>query len=305
MTARYSELFLEMLATERGASANTIDSYRRDIEDLDSWLHSKKRTLLAATTIDIRDYLADLDRRGMARTTSARRLSAIKQFYGFLLQEDIRSDDPALNLDAPRPARRLPKYLSVEEVGRLFDQVEKGDSRNHVRMTALLHLLYATGMRVSELVSLPYPALGRDDNFIIIHGKGDKERLVPVNRQALSALQEYLKLRDSFLAPGSHSKWLFPSRAKEGHLTRQRFGQLLKNLALEAGLPPVKVSPHVLRHAFASHLLANGADLRSLQKMLGHADISTTQIYTHVLDKRLMDLVRQGHPLAEKETDES
>lgn len=172
-------------------------------------------------------------------------------------------------------------------------------------MTALLHLLYATGMRVSELVCLPFPVIGRDEQFIIIHGKGDKERLVPVNEQALSAVRDYLSLRDGYVTPGGHSRWLFPSRGKDGHLTRQRFGQLLKNLAVEAGLAPQKVSPHVLRHAFASHLLANGADLRSLQKMLGHADISTTQIYTHVLNERLMELVKTGHPLAENIADSS
>lgn len=299
MNFQYSELFLEMLVTERGVSTNTVDAYRRDIQDLETWLLSSRKSVLSAGSEDIRGYLGSLDQRGMARTTSARRLSAIKQFYGFLLQEDIRADDPALNLDAPKPGRRLPKYLSVNEVGKLFDEIEGGDSRDDLRISALLHLLYATGMRVSELVSLPFPVVGRDEKFIIIHGKGNKERLVPVNNEALSAVQDYLKIRGSFVAKGEHSKWLFPSRGKDGHLTRQRFGQLLKKLAEEAGLPPRKVSPHVLRHAFASHLLANGADLRSLQKMLGHADISTTQIYTHVLNERLMELVKTGHPLAE------
>ncbi len=299
MDFQYSDLFLEMLTTERGMSANTIDAYRRDIEDLESWLFQYEKNVETAMPDDLKGYLRDLDQRGMARTTSARRLSAIKQFFGFLLSEDIRIDDPAMNLDAPKLGKRLPKYLSVDEVNKLFEQVEQSDSRNGKRMNALLHLLYATGMRVSELVSLPFPVIRNDEKFIIIQGKGNKERLVPLNDGAVSAVQQYLTVRESYLNDGAHSSWLFPSRGAEGHLTRQRFGQLLKNIAYKAELDTKKVSPHVLRHAFASHLLANGADLRSLQKMLGHADISTTQIYTHVLNERLMQLVNSSHPLAQ------
>jgi integrase/recombinase XerD len=299
MDFQYSDLFLEMLTTERGMSANTIDAYRRDIEDLESWLFQYEKNVETAMPDDLKGYLRDLDQRGMARTTSARRLSAIKQFFGFLLSEDIRIDDPAMNLDAPKLGKRLPKYLSVDEVNKLFEQVQLNDSRDGKRMNALLHLLYATGMRVSELVSLPFPVIRNDEKFIIIQGKGNKERLVPLNDGAVSAVQQYLTVRGSFLNDGAHSIWLFPSRGAEGHLTRQRFGQLLKNIAYKAKMDTKKVSPHVLRHAFASHLLANGADLRSLQKMLGHADISTTQIYTHVLNERLMQLVNSSHPLAQ------
>src|SRR5690606_22314520 len=242
-------------------------------------------------------YLKFMDDLGLKATTQARRLSALRQLFSYLLTEDIRRDDPSLNIDSPRAGRRLPKYLSEAEVDCLLAAAE-GESAEEKRLHALLQLLYATGLRVSELVTLPYPALRDEDRFLLVRGKGGKERLVPVNRTSKQALDEYLALRSSFCPDGAHSKWLFPSRSEEGHLTRQRLGQLLKDLAIRSGIDPAKVSPHVLRHAFASHLLANGADLRSLQKMLGHADISTTQIYTHVLQKRLMEIVATHHPLA-------
>lgn len=297
MSAPYLEAFLEMLLTERGAAANTLAAYRRDLADFADFIARRGVSLKNASSADIQAYLKFMDDLGLKATTQARRLSALRQLFSYLLTEDIRRDDPSLNIDSPRAGRRLPKYLSEAEVDCLLAAAE-GESAEEKRLHALLQLLYATGLRVSELVTLPYPALRDEDRFLLVHGKGGKERLVPVNRTSKQALDEYLALRSSFCPDGAHSKWLFPSRSEEGHLTRQRLGQLLKDLAIRSGIDPAKVSPHVLRHAFASHLLANGADLRSLQKMLGHADISTTQIYTHVLQKRLMEIVATHHPLA-------
>ncbi len=297
MSAPYLEAFLEMLLTERGAAANTLAAYRRDLADFADFIARRGVSLKNASSADIQAYLKFMDDLGLKATTQARRLSALRQLFSYLLTEDIRRDDPSLNIDSPRAGRRLPKYLSEAEVDCLLAAAE-GESAEEKRLHALLQLLYATGLRVSELVTLPYPALRDEDRFLLVRGKGGKERLVPVNRTSKQALDEYLALRSSFCPDGAHSKWLFPSRSEEGHLTRQRLGQLLKDLAIRSGIDPAKVSPHVLRHAFASHLLANGADLRSLQKMLGHADISTTQIYTHVLQKRLMEIVATHHPLA-------
>jgi len=298
MSLHLIEGFLEMLLTERGAAANTIDSYRRDMEEFSRFISKKDTDLNSCGPSDIKDYLKSLDDAGLKNSTQARRLSAIKQFFSYMLGDEFRSDDPSMNIDSPRAQRRLPKYLSEEEVGRLLLAAE-GSEPEKLRMASLLQLLYATGLRATELVTLPFPALRDQDRFLIIRGKGNKERLVPVNQSAKAALQSYLEIRHCFLPDEKHSKWLYPSRGETGHLTRQRFGQLLKALALEANIDPKKVSPHVLRHAFASHLLANGADLRSLQKMLGHSDISTTQIYTHVLQKRLMEVVSTHHPLAD------
>jgi integrase/recombinase XerD len=298
MSLHLIEGFLEMLLTERGAAVNTIDSYRRDMEEFSRFISKKDTDLNSCGPSDIKDYLKSLDAAGLKNSTQARRLSAIKQFFSYMLGDEFRSDDPSMNIDSPRAQRRLPKYLSEEEVGRLLLAAE-GSEPEKLRMASLLQLLYATGLRATELVTLPFPALRDQDRFLIIRGKGNKERLVPVNQSAKAALQSYLEIRHCFLPDEKHSKWLYPSRGETGHLTRQRFGQLLKALALEANIDPKKVSPHVLRHAFASHLLANGADLRSLQKMLGHSDISTTQIYTHVLQKRLMEVVSTHHPLAD------
>jgi integrase/recombinase XerD len=236
---------------------------------------------------------------GMTASTAARRLSALRQFFKFLVQENIRKDDPAALLDAPKRARPLPKLLSEDDVDRLLTEARtlRDDPAESARLTALLEVLYATGLRVSELVGLRWPPFGDDARFLVIRGKGDKERLVPLSEPARQAIEDYAGWRNDFIA-GKTSPWLFPSRGESGHLTRQRFGQLLKDLAVQADINPAKVSPHVLRHAFASHLLARGADLRAVQKMLGHADISTTQIYTHVLEARKQALVRQHHPLA-------
>ncbi|GLQ05629.1 site-specific tyrosine recombinase XerD [Sneathiella chinensis] len=291
------EMFLEMLLVERGASPHTLDAYRRDLEDLAAFLNRRDADWKSCTAVHLKAYVRELADAGLANATQSRRLSAIRHFFSFLLAEDVRSDDPSQNIDRPTTAQRLPKYLSEGEVDALFGAV-KGNGPEPLRLMALLQILYATGMRVSELVSLPYPPLRKEDAFLVIRGKGGKERQVPLNGEARNALETYMAVRETFMAHADHSPWLFPSRGKAGHLTRQRFAQMLKELAGLAGLDPARVSPHVLRHAFASHLLAGGADLRSLQKMLGHADISTTQIYTHVLEERLVSTVKSHHPLA-------
>lgn len=292
------EGFLEMLQSERGVAANTSAAYRHDLEEFETFLKKRGSEFWTADPGHIKAYLKFLDDAGLKNSTQARRLSAVKQFFTYLLGEEIRDDDPSLNIDNPKPGRRLPKYLSEEEVDRLL-QATEGETPEDLRMASLMQLLYATGLRVSELISLPFPVLREEDRFLIVRGKGDKERLVPVAQSAKDALRDYVGVRESFLGEKEHSPWLYPSRGKQGYLTRQRFGQMLKHLAIKAQVDPNKVSPHVLRHAFASHLLANGADLRSLQKMLGHSDISTTQIYTHVLEKRLIDIVSSHHPLAD------
>ena len=292
-----AELFEEMLRAERGASDNTVQAYRRDLAHLNAFLIGKGMSLDGAGAADLHGYLAALDRAGMAPRTAARRLSAMRQFYRFLHAEGRRADNPTATLDSPRRGRPLPKLLSEPEVDGLLQAAGTRPGPEGVRLAALMQLLYATGMRVSELVGLPLAAAVRDPRLILVRGKGGKERLVPLNEAAREAVQAWIEVRrkNPRLAD---SGFLFPSRSGAGHLTRHRFGQLLKELAIEAGIDPAKVSPHVLRHAFATHLLNRGADLRSVQQMLGHADISTTQIYTHVLDERLRQLVESHHPLA-------
>jgi len=294
------ELFLEMLLAERGAAQNTLESYRRDLENFAVFVAKSDVLVEDADENLIRKFMASLSSQGMAPSTSARRLSALRQFFGFLHGEGYRDDNPCTTVDSPRQGKSLPKYLSEEEVDALLSAAHTRLGPGGQRLVALLEVLYATGLRVSELVGLPLGALGRDGQMMIVRGKGGKERMVPLSDPAMEAITVYLKVREGFLrgAPPKAEAWLFPSRGSEGHLTRARFGQLLKELAVEAGLDPRRVSPHVLRHSFASHLLAHGADLRSLQQMLGHADIATTQIYTHVLDERLKRLVEQAHPLA-------
>ncbi len=285
-----------MLAVERGASPRTLEAYRRDLEDLADVLKSDPST---AGVDQLRRYLDHMNRLGLAPRTAARRLSCLRQFYKFLYAEGVRADDPAAPLESPRLGRPLPKYLTEEEVDRLLAAARGIEGRQGLPASALLELLYATGLRVSELVALPLNAVPRNKPTIIVRGKGDKERMVPVGEAALAALSAYLPVRESYLPkPAKSSRWLFPSDSREGHLTRSGFALLLKEIAVAAGISPARVSPHVLRHSFATHLLANGADLRSLQQMLGHADISTTQIYTHVLDERLRRLVSDYHPLA-------
>ena len=289
-----------MMIVERGASKNTIDAYRRDLSDYFGFLLENGAAAETASADQIRAYLSALAKAGVKGSTAARRLSAMRQFHRFLFAEGMRPDDPTTVIDAPKTASALPKILSEEEVDALLQTARAESSPDGVRLVCLLELLYATGMRVSELVTLPLAAVLRDEPFLLITGKGSKERLVPTGPAARAAVHDYLSIRPVFDRPEDPSSFLFPSRGKEGHLTRQRFGQMLKDLALKAGLDPAKVSPHVLRHAFASHLLAHGADLRIVQQLLGHADISTTQIYTHVQEERLKALVNQHHPLAKR-----
>lgn len=297
--SRHFDNFLEMLSAERGLAQNSLLAYRNDLADFSGFLTGRGDDAETVGIDALRLYMQGLSDQGMTAATAARRLSALRQFFKFLVQENIRKDDPAALLDAPKRARALPKLLSEDEVDRLLTEARtlRDDPAESARLTALLEILYATGLRVSELVGLRWPPFGDDARFLVIRGKGSKERLVPLSEPARQAIEDYAGWRSDFIE-GKTSPWLFPSRGDSGHLTRQRFGQLLKDLALQAGIAPAKVSPHVLRHAFASHLLARGADLRAVQKMLGHADISTTQIYTHVLEARKQALVRQHHPLA-------
>ncbi len=294
------ESFLEMIVAERGASANTVDAYRRDLDDYVACIEGRGRTARDAAPGDVRAWLEGLSDSGLSASTVARRLSAVRQFHRFLFAEGRRGDDPTATIDSPRRGRALPKILSEDEVTLLLMLARERTGPGGVRLVAMLELLYATGLRVSELVGLPLSAVARDQDFLLVRGKGGKERLAPLNRSARVALDAYKTIRPKFLGGGGEVKWLFPSGGKAGHLTRQRFGQMLKELAIQAGFDPDRVSPHVLRHAFASHLLAHGADLRAVQQMLGHSDISSTQIYTHVLNERLVALVTEKHPLARR-----
>jgi integrase/recombinase XerD len=294
---RYIEAFLEMLAAERGAAKLTLDAYRNDLRQIETYLQQRGVTLVAAASDDLRGYLATLAGARRAPGTSARRLSALRQFYRFLVLEKVRRDDPTAALDSPRLRRPLPKVLMTEDAEKLIAAARARDGAEGVRLLCLVELLYGAGLRVSELVTLTVAAARRDPRFLVVRGKGSKERLVPLGWPARRTLDAYLAVRGHFLKDDSESRWLFPSRGAEGHLTRRRCGQLIAGLARETGL---KVSPHVLRHAFASHLVDRGADLRSVQEMLGHADIATTQIYTHVQSERLRRLVNEAHPLARK-----
>ena len=290
--------FLEMLAVERGASPNTLAAYRRDLDDAAAFLGRRDVALERATSDDLRGFLARLDALGLKSSTIARKLSALRQFYRFLYLERIRSDEPTQHLDRPKPVRSLPRHLSVAEVTALLDAAARREGEEGIRLVALLELLYATGLRVSELVGLPLAALAHDRRSLRVRGKGDKERMVPIGSTARAALERWLALRrGQDLAP-SQRPWLFPSRGRQGHMTRQRLAQLLAEVAIDAGIDPKRLSPHVLRHAFASHLLAGGADLRTVQAMLGHADIATTEIYTHLQPERLQQVVAAHHPLA-------
>jgi integrase/recombinase XerD len=299
-------LYLDMLAAERGAGVNTLAAYGRDLADFTAYLSGARRTVATAGTEDLRAYLGDLARRGMTPATVARRLSAIRQLYRFLYAEGRRKDDPAAVLEGPKRARPLPKTLSLADVDRLLRTAAAPDPKappqmqlRAARLACLVEMLYATGLRVSELVALPMSASRRDARVIVVRGKGNKERLVPLNDAAKRATANYLALLAQ-TKTDAKSKWLFPSFGDSGHLTRQHLARELKALAAAAGLRASQVSPHVLRHAFASHLLHNGADLRVVQTLLGHADISTTQIYTHVLEERLKSLVRDLHPLGQE-----
>src|ERR1700760_2496650 len=306
------DLFLDMLASEQGAGENTLQAYRRDLTDLSAFLTRSGQHFGNATTEALRGYLGDLDGRGFKSSSVARRLSAMRHLFRFLLNERIRSDDPAAILSGPKRGRGLPKVLSISDVDRLLTHAKARTETPEapalqrlraIRLYCLLEVLYATGLRVSELVALPLSAARRDALMIVVRGKGNKERLVPLNESSRQAMADYLAaieaLKPEKKKNAAASKWLFPSFGESGHLTRQHFARDLKELAASAGLAPRLVSPHVVRHAFASHLLHNGADLRIVQTLLGHTDISTTQIYTHVVEDRLKSLVRDLHPLSE------
>jgi integrase/recombinase XerD len=296
------EIFLEALAAERGAAANTLAAYARDLQDFAEYGDA---ALDDANRADIEAYLANLEARGMSAATRARRLSSLRQYYRFAFSEGWRADDPAARISGPGRPRKLPKTLTEEEVSALLDAANapKG-RRDAARLTCLVELLYATGMRVTELVSLPASAVRGDPRMILVRGKGGKERMTPLSDPARDALRVWLTRRDveqaAKRAKGARpSPFLFPSSGKKGHLTRERFFQQIRELAAEAGIDPARVSPHTLRHAFATHLLANGSDLRVIQALLGHSDIATTEIYTHVLQERLTRLVLEKHPMAE------
>ncbi len=297
---REGESFLEMLKAERGASANTEAAYSADLRNLFAFLARRKQGPLTANAEALRAYLKSLDYVGMTPRTVARRLSVMRQLFRFLLAERLREDDPASTLDSPKLGQPLPKVLSRQEVDRLIVAAKGKGGTDGGRMATLLEILYGTGLRVSELVTLPLSAVERDPTMLIVRGKGGKERMVPLSDPARLAIAAWLRVREGALAEGKTSRFLFPSRGRTGHLTRQRFSQLLKEAALAADIDSARVSPHVLRHAFASHLLEGGADLRSVQLMLGHSDIATTQIYTHVLDEKLRSLVQEKHPLAKR-----
>ncbi|MBM3633382.1 MAG: site-specific tyrosine recombinase XerD [Alphaproteobacteria bacterium] len=297
------DAFLEMLVAERGAANNTVDAYRRDIKNFVAFLNDSTSPDVRfdqVTSNQVNHYIMHLSQQGLKSTTLSRHLSCLRQLYQFLVSENWSAHNPTATIDTPRPQRNLPKILSEEEVMQLLEIASAQTDPEGCRLYAMLETLYASGLRVSELISLPFTAIHPSKAFLLIKGKGGKERLVPLSDPALKALQTYLTVRPSFLLRSGHKgqKWLFPSNSKEGHLTRQRFGQLLKELAKATGLDPDKLSPHVIRHAFATHLLANGADLLAIQKLLGHADLSTTQIYTHVVTDHLKNLVNDHHPLS-------
>lgn len=293
-----AEAFLEMMAVERNASPNTLSAYARDLSDAEAFLR-QDGGLIGGSAEAVEAYFAELARRGLSPATASRRRSALRQFYRFCLGESWRADDPSRRIDAPRRGRPLPKTLSSHEVERLILAAGVQDSARGLRLACLVELLYASGLRVSELLTLRLDALTRDPAFLIVKGKGGKERLAPLNLAARTAVKAYLAVRPTLTPKGDAANpWLFPSRGAGGRLTRRRLGQLLDEAAVVAGLDPGRVSPHVLRHAFATHLLEGGADLRVVQTLLGHADISTTQIYTHVQAERLRQVVETSHPLA-------
>lgn len=302
------EAFLEMMAVERDASPHTLAAYGRDLADAEAGL-SGNGGLLGATQEDVEDWYSGLSRRGLSAATAARRRASVRQFYRFAMGEGWRTDDPSRRLDAAKQGRPLPKSLSREEVDALLSAIAERENASAIRLLALVELTYASGMRVSEVLGLKVAAVQRDPAYLIVKGKGDKERLVPLNAPARQAVKAWLDVRlkprgaaarKDADAQVPNSPWLFPSNGRTGHLTPRRFAQLLDEAAVQAGIDPARISPHVLRHAFATHLLEGGADLRVVQTLLGHADISTTQIYTHVATDRLAQVVHKSHPLARK-----
>jgi len=300
-TAGWVEAFLEMMAVERGAARNTLTAYGKDLDDARAFLAGQGLDLDAAAAEDIEAWFQDLGARGLSPATAARRRSAVRQFYRFVLGEGWRQDDPSRRVVAPKAGRPLPRVLSREDVNALIAAAAEKDNALGLRLAAMIALLYASGLRISELLALPVTAMARDPAFLMVKGKGGKERLAPLNASAKAAVSAYLAVRPGFLARGlKDSPWLFPSRSASGRLTARRVSQLLEDAAIAAGIDRAKVSPHVLRHAFATHLLEGGADLRVIQTLLGHADIATTQIYTHVASDHLAEGVKSKHPLGRK-----
>ncbi len=307
MTLFWLQNFLDAQAAERGAAQNTLAAYSRDLTDFYEWLHRQNLDFDTAQKSDVEAYLVYCDAQGLAATTRARRLSAVKQLYRFTFEEGLRDDNPAVQISGPGRTKSLPKTLSMEDVDALLAAAENSgrNQTEQLRNICMMQLLYATGMRVTELVSLPVSSARGDPRMLLVRGKGGKERMVPLSPPALKALAGWLKMRDEIednaVQKGKPaSSFLFPSRGKAGHLSRVQFFNLIKAFARDAGIAPERVTPHVLRHAFATHLLENGADLRAIQTLLGHADLATTEIYTHVLEERLKDLVLEHHPLAQE-----
>ncbi len=294
--------FLEMMTVERAASINTYEAYRRDVKQYLDYLSARNRDGISVRTLDIHQFVEYLARKDLTARTQARKLSVVRQFHRFLLTEALRPDDPSVAVDSPRLEKSLPKVLTFKEVELLLEAAREIIGWRGVRFVVLLELLYATGLRVSELVALRLESISRDQKLVRVQGKGDKERIIPIGDRARDAILQWRYERKKRLGKTNKQiAWLFPSHSGIGHLTRNSFAKQLGDVAVAAGIDRRRVSPHILRHAFATHLLANGADLRSVQKMLGHADIATTQIYTHVLDERLKSLVQDVHPLAESE----
>ena len=299
--AGWVEAFLEMMAVERASAKNTLTAYGKDLTDAQAFLRARQNSLAAASAEDIEAYFNALSDRGLSPATAARRRAAVRQFYRFVLGEGWRADDPSRRVEAPKKGRPLPKVLSRGEVDAIIAAASARDGAQGLRLGCMVELAYASGLRISELTALPLAILAQDPAYLIVKGKGGKERLAPLNAAARGAVKAYLEVRKTFLPKGDAANpWLFPSHGKSGRLTPRRFAQLLDEAAADAGIDPARVSPHVLRHAFATHLLEGGADLRVVQKLLGHADISTTQIYTHVAGERLREVIETKHPLAKK-----
>lgn len=295
----YVESFLEMITVERGLSEKTLEAYKNDINDFLCFLR-KKTDIVKVNEKILKKYIKNLANKKLTKSSIARKISSLKQFYGFLYSEKIRTDNPTISLESPKKEKKLPKNLSEAEVESLFLEAEKLEGPEGSRLRAMLEIIYATGLRVSELISIPISSVKGDRKFLVVQGKGNKVRSIPLTEKSILSIQAYLKDRSYFLKNAEESEYLFPSSSRSGYLTRQRFSQMLDNLAKNAGFSKRYISPHVLRHAFATHLLSNGADLIAVQKMLGHSDINTTQIYTHIVDTHKRDLIYSKHPLSEK-----